>query len=241
MKIIPTLTALAMLTSCSHATLPPARFAKETNRPVIVTEDGLYVGKPIKFGSVAPAACEEEIKVEHVSIGFSAQPEPMNITSTKSDVYESIKRDMKCATDIENERIIFEYLRNNVVNNDAQAYGILYNIYRESTFNPNAKGYGGDYGLVQWVGSRYDSFIYYCNFNIIYPSDINSQLAYLKKELEENYSKTYEKILACPDTVDGIGEVAYLFCKYFEVPYDTENEAEFRRNKAIEMYGEAFK
>lgn len=140
----------------------------------------------------------------------------------------------------ENEQHIFDFLKEKLEFNDAQALGVLCNIFCESSFNPNAEGAGGDYGLVQWVGSRYEDFIYWCNWQVLYPSDIDAQLTYIYLELTNSHYYVYEKLLTCDNTEDGLKKSAYYFCKYFEVPYETEKQSEYRANLAVKMYGNGF-
>ena len=58
------------------------------------------------------------------------------------------------------ERKIYDYLINEKGLNDVQALGLMANIYRESSFRPNAREKGGTgHGLFQWSHSRVKPFI----------------------------------------------------------------------------------
>ena len=55
----------------------------------------------------------------------------------------------------DNEIIIYQYLRNELQLNEADASGVLSNLFFESSFNPKASSPGGSYyGIVQWGGGR---------------------------------------------------------------------------------------
>lgn len=146
-----------------------------------------------------------------------------------------------CGTPEENAEKIFAELTTTWELNEAVAYGIMTNILVESAFSTTAIGPGGDFGIVQWCGSRRDDFIYWCDAKGYSPYDIDTQILYLGLELTNAYySSVYSKLAECENNTDGLSDAAYIFCKYFEIPQNTEAQSLYRASLAVEMYGKNF-
>lgn len=146
-----------------------------------------------------------------------------------------------CGTPEENAEKIFAELTTTWELNEAAAYGIMTNILVESAFSTTVIGPGGDFGIVQWCGSRRDDFIYWCDAKGYSPYDIDTQILYLGLELTNAYySSVYSKLAECENNTDGLSEAAYIFCKYFEIPQNTEAQSLYRASLAVEMYGKYF-
>lgn len=120
----------------------------------------------------------------------------------------------------ENEKIVYNFLMNDLELNDAAAAGILANLYSESSYNPNAEHTEADgsisYGLCQWNKSRFTALKDYCSDNGYDYTTLNGQLYFLKYELEGSESKAYEKVKNVSNTADGAYLAGYNWAAYFE-------------------------
>ena len=120
----------------------------------------------------------------------------------------------------ENEKIVYNFLMNDLKLNDAAAAGILANLYSESSYNPNAEHTEADgsisYGLCQWNKSRFTALKDFCSANGYDYTTLNGQLYFLKYELEGSESKAYEKVKNVSNTADGAYLAGYNWAAYFE-------------------------
>ncbi len=155
-----------------------------------------------------------------------------------------------------NETTIFTYLVNELGLNSAAATGVLANIRVESNFSPTAKGDWSStlsaytsYGICQWhdtstgVG-RWTNLKTYCSTYGYDYTTLEGQLAFLKYELTTTssyYKNVYLKLLEVSDDADGAYEAAYIWCRYFEIPADVENEAVTRGHLARDTYWPTYK
>lgn len=71
------------------------------------------------------------------------------------------------------------------------AAAIVGNMWAESTFKPTAKGSGGDFGLVQWLGPRKKALKKFAKDKKKSINDLNTQLDFLKYELLDSYNGEY--------------------------------------------------
>ncbi|PLP58257.1 hypothetical protein CYK37_15190 [Mesorhizobium loti] len=114
----------------------------------------------------------------------------------------------------------FDFARNDKVENIRQglidrrmpsqaADAFMMNIQSENdTFNPGRNedkpvvhGSRGGFGLLQWTGRRRRDLEKFAADRGVVASDLDTQLDFLASELNApGYSRTYEKILAAPDT-----------------------------------------
>ena len=118
-----------------------------------------------------------------------------------------------------NEQIIYNFLKNDLGLNDAQACGVLANIYGESRFDPHAycidvDGYPS-YGLCQWHVSRYETLKSYCEMNDLDYTTVKGQLQFLKYELLGYEQYAYSMILGLPNTENGAYQAGYNWSRYF--------------------------
>ena len=128
---------------------------------------------------------------------------------------------------------IAEFLKEELDVNDAVLAGILANLEGESGFDPNKIGdMGGAYGLCQWRGPRLDQMVEYCDENDLNPVSLEGQLHFLAHDLKEVYRYAYNMVRQCDDTESGAVEATYLFCAYYEVPSDPEEESKDREELA---------
>lgn len=139
-----------------------------------------------------------------------------------------------------NEEKMYNYLSSQGFN-DAAICGILANINYESGFSTEAVGDGGtSYGICQWHEGRWDNLNNYCSENNLDPSTIEGQGQYLVHELQTNYSGVYDTLKNVPNTSEGAYEAAYKWTTDFEVPADTENQANIRGGSASSTYWDQY-
>ncbi len=133
---------------------------------------------------------------------------------------------------LSNEKIIYDFLKNELKMNTAAACGVLANIEKESGFIPNLleRGYswdtGGGYGICQWTNTprtstngRRTNLVNYCkSINLDYTS-LQGQLYFLKYELENNVKKgVYDYLKSVSNNAQGAYNAGYKWCYSFEVP-----------------------
>ena len=95
-----------------------------------------------------------------------------------------------------NTTIVFNYLVDELKMNSAAACGVLANIYYESGFDPHMEGDNNtSYGICQWHADRKTNLINYCKSNNLDYTTLEGQLAFLKYELVNSYSKIYNYML----------------------------------------------
>jgi murein DD-endopeptidase MepM/ murein hydrolase activator NlpD len=101
----------------------------------------------------------------------------------------------------------------------AQAAGVLGNFVRESSLNPRINEGGavglparrGGYGLAQWTGSRQSDLIRFAGSDER-AGDLNTQIAFLKQELQGPERKAYDSLLKAQTPE----EAALVFERDFE-------------------------
>ena len=104
-----------------------------------------------------------------------------------------------------NTTIVFNYLVDELKMNSAAACGVLANIYYESGFDPHMEGDNNtSYGICQWHADRKTNLINYCKSNNLDYTTLEGQLAFLKYELVNSYSKIYNYMLDEKNTADGV-------------------------------------
>ena len=136
-----------------------------------------------------------------------------------------------------NEETIYNYLTGTMHLNQAAASGALANIYKESSFNPNATGDGGtSYGICQWHNERWTSLKNYCNNNGYDWTTLNGQLHYLDYELKNYYPGVYSTLTSVANTADGAYNAGYKWCYSYEIPANKEAVSVERGNLAKNTY-----
>lgn len=151
---------------------------------------------------------------------------------------------IKLSTDMigENESEIYTYLTETVGLNTAAAAGVMANLYRESSFNPEAVDSAGiSFGLCQWTGTRYTDLQEYCRTNSLSSTSMEGQLAFLNHELNTTQYKVLEYLQEVDDTAQGAYDAGYYFCVYYERPADTELNAVSRASLARDTYWPRYK
>jgi hypothetical protein len=118
-----------------------------------------------------------------------------------------------------NIKRIAEYLKSIGVTREG-ALGLIGNILGESQANPKASernssiGGKGGIGIVQWTASRRRKLEKEAGGNIETRNDLNFQLRYLGKELQNSYPAVYKKLT----TSTSLEETTTFILERFEVP-----------------------
>ena len=140
-----------------------------------------------------------------------------------------------------NTTIVFNYLVDELKMNSAAACGVLANIYYESGFDPHMEGDNNtSYGICQWHADRKTNLINYCKSNNLDYTTLDGQLAFLKYELVNSYSKIYNYMLDEKNTADGAYDAGWYWCYNFEVPANRETVSVTRGNLAKNTYWEQY-
>ena len=140
-----------------------------------------------------------------------------------------------------NTTIVFNYLVDELKMNSAAACGVLANIYYESGFDPHMEGDNNtSYGICQWHADRKTNLINYCKSNNLDYTTLEGQLAFLKYEWVNSYSKIYNYMLDEKNTADGAYDAGWYWCYNFEVPANRETVSVTRGNLAKNTYWEQY-
>lgn len=126
----------------------------------------------------------------------------------------------RAVTSSANETTIYNFLVNELNCNLATAVGILANIERESSFNPQAKvtskGEILYYGICQWGNSRFDDLKNYCSEHGYSYETLEGQLNFLKYELYGSEISAWKKMQGIEDSAEGAYLAGYNWARYFE-------------------------
>ena len=146
-------------------------------------------------------------------------------------------------TDNSNERVVYEFLINEMGINTAAACGVLANIQAESGFSSGAegdKGYanGSSIGICQWREGRLANLKNFCAQNNKSYLSLDGQLWYMKYELEnvKDYSKTLNAMHGATNNSQGAYNVAYTWCVNFERPKHKETKGAQRGQTARQFW-----
>ena len=111
---------------------------------------------------------------------------------------------------------IYNYLTGNMGLNRAAAIGIMANIKRESSYNPDNYNGSGNYGLCQWGGGRYRNLMSFCNNNGLDYRTVSGQVRYIEYELNNSYSSVLSQLQSVEDSSEGAYSAGYIFCEQYE-------------------------
>ncbi len=142
-----------------------------------------------------------------------------------------------------NEEAIFSFLRNEMKLNAAASCGVLANIEKESAFQNNVPGDNGtSFWICQWHASRYERLKAWSTENGKDFRALDTQLWYLKYELEKYYKAVVEYIRGVGNTEQGAFKAGNRWCMKFEVPANaivkSVERGEIARDKYWPKYGE---
>ena len=152
------------------------------------------------------------------------------------------QRELTYAEELEkyqdNRAIIYIFLREELGLNRAAACGILANIHVESRFNPEALGDNGtSYGICQWHNRRYTNLINWSNMNGLDYTQLDTQLLFMKHELEHRFNYIYDRLLnRTPDTSRGAYSAGKYWCVYYELPKNKYVAGDQRGEMARQRY-----
>lgn len=136
-----------------------------------------------------------------------------------------------------NEQTVYNFMTSVLGLNKAGACGVLANIQCESAFKPDALGDSGtSYGICQWHAGRYAALKTWCASNGKNYQTLDGQLWYLKYELERSYTSVLAYIRAVEDTAEGAYNAGHRWCAKFEIPANTEVNAQKRGELAKGTY-----
>lgn len=162
---------------------------------------------------------------------------------TLSDPVDQIETPAEKPDPVEVERIIREFLRDEMHLNEAVTSGILANIYVECKFNPGDRylesgGYTS-YGICQWNRDRLQEMIDYCKDHGYQPSDVRGQLGFMKHELETSEKNAYRMLRAISNDAAGAYEAGYNWARYYERSSSSGhlNRANLAKNTYWPIYG----
>jgi len=137
-----------------------------------------------------------------------------------------------------NQKTVYQYLRNQMGLNQAVSCGIMANLYYESKFNATLLGdHGTSYGICQWHNVRWKRMKSYCRKHNLDPESLEGQLKFMNYELKHNYKKsTYNKLLLLDNTQDSAYQAADIWCRYYERPAALEQQCAKRGKRAAKMF-----
>ncbi len=158
---------------------------------------------------------------------------PLSVAATEQGNTQDLEQqDLEKTVSVtgkENEKIIYQFLKEEFGLNTAAICGILANIYKESSFN--SKAYNGNdtgetesYGLCQWnsgagAGNRYKQLRDWCVAHGYDYTTVEGQLNFMKYELEGE-AKSYYKLSYLQNYIENTAEGAYeaskIWSKYYE-------------------------
>ncbi len=111
---------------------------------------------------------------------------------------------------------IYNYLTGSVGLNRAAAIGIMANIKRESSYNPDNYNGSGNYGLCQWGGTRYRRLMEFCNNNGLDYRTVSGQVRFIEYELNNYYQSVLSQLQSVEDSKDGAYSAGYIFAEQYE-------------------------
>ena len=137
-----------------------------------------------------------------------------------------------------NQKIIYQYLRNQMGLNQAVSCGVMANLYYESKYNPHLTGdHGTSYGICQWHNVRWRRMTKYCKRHNLDEKDLEAQLKFMNYELKHFYhASTYNKLIKLDNTEKSARKAGDIWCRYFERPALLEEQCEKRGNYAARMF-----
>ena len=172
------------------------------------------------------------VYASHVSEAATATPEPTAVPTPEPT--EAPADDYLNSSEYSNEEKCYMFLTREMGLNTAAASGILANIYRESSFNPDSGS--SYYGLCQWGGGRLTNLRSFCSSNGYSASSLEGQLRFLAHELEQSYSSVLSYLQGVDNSAQGAYDAGYHFCYNYERPANRESSSVSRGELARDTY-----
>lgn len=120
----------------------------------------------------------------------------------------------------DNETRVYDFCRNTLKLNHAATCGVLANINAESGFKPTVSYLDTNnqtsYGICQWNGGRFTNLKNYCSKNGLDYKKIDSQLKFLKYELDNSYKSVLSNLKKVPNNQAGAVTASNEWAKNFE-------------------------
>ena len=136
--------------------------------------------------------------------------------------------------------LLYLYLRTEFGYPHYGACAVLGNMYCESACDPRAderdEMYSGvGFGICQWSYTRRQELNDFCDENNLPLNSIYSQLAWLRKEIRNDYTELNGRLLKA-FTEEDLYNCAYNWCLLYEQPFDKENESVERAQFCVEKF-----
>ncbi len=132
---------------------------------------------------------------------------------------------------------IYEFLTEELKLNYAAACGVIANMHVESRFNPQALGdWGTSYGICQWHNKRFAQLISWSEENGLDYTQLETQLQFMKFELENKYRFVYDHLLKASNTQRGAYSIGNYWCIYYEKPKNKYASGDARGELARKRY-----
>ncbi len=94
---------------------------------------------------------------------------------------------------------------------------------------------GAGFGYCQWTsGDRKKALLEYCRNHGKSIADSDMQFYFMAREMRGTYSHVWFVLTSTKDPY----EAGYTMCKFYEIPADTEHQAQYRGNEAKKIYAE---
>lgn len=144
-----------------------------------------------------------------------------------------------------NKKEIYTYLTGTLGCNRAAACGILANIERESSYNPQAQIVDTNgkisYGLCQWNGSRHIALQDFCAKNGLDYTTVTGQLQYLRSELKSSEARAWSYMQGFSNSLEGARGAGLTWASKFErcTKSDWERRGKLAADLYVEMGGNA--
>ena len=121
-------------------------------------------------------------------------------------------------------------------NNVEDRSGIADEVYTRNVDNgtyPNFTTDAYGYGLCQWTSrNRKKDLFDYAKGHGVSIGDADMQFQFMAREMRASYSYVWNILTHTADPY----EAGYVMCKFYEIPADTERQAQYRGNQARKIY-----
>lgn len=121
-------------------------------------------------------------------------------------------------------------------NNVEDRSGISDETYTRNVDNGSYQNFPGDafgYGLCQWTSrDRKTALLSYAKGKGVSIGDPDMQMQFLAREMRQSYPFVWNRLISSDDPYD----CGYVMCKFYEIPADTERQAQARGTLAQEIF-----
>lgn len=121
-------------------------------------------------------------------------------------------------------------------NNVEDRSGISDETYTSNVDNGSYQDFPGDafgYGFAQWTSrDRKTALLSYAKGKGVSIGDPDMQLQFLAREMRQSYPFVWNRLTSSDDPYD----CGYVMCKFYEIPADTERQAQARGTLAQEIF-----